>query len=124
MKRIYIYLIISIIGIQCNTLKQDKCNENIEFKNVFMMHVNNIELFTLRDKNPQRDHSEKANIEEGIKSKKFQEGLEFLEKYVNISYENIFNYSFEYRSIEVFKKDKANWLKWYEKNKCNNIQIR
>jgi hypothetical protein len=33
------------------------------------------------------------------------------------------NYSHTY-SIPAFEKDKGGWLKWYEENKCNNIQFK
>lgn len=101
------YIIASFLFIQCSTLKNN-CNENAEFKNVFMSHINDVENYTLGKGD----------------RKKYDEGLEFLTKYVKISYEETANYANAYTNYNVFKKDKDNWLSWYEENKCKNIQIK
>jgi hypothetical protein len=33
------------------------------------------------------------------------------------------NYANNY-PIGVFEKDKEGWIKWYDKNKCNDIQFK
>jgi hypothetical protein len=55
--------------------------------------------------------------------KAFKNSLKFLSKYVHVSFESTLNYANIY-PVDAFKKDKENWLKWYESNKCNNIKIK
>lgn len=105
--RLILYIISSFLFIQCSTLKPN-CVENNEFKIIFMSHINEVENYTL-GKGERR---------------KYDEGLKFLSKYVKISYEETMNYNNSYTNYNVFQKDKNNWLKWYEENKCKNIQIR
>jgi hypothetical protein len=104
--------ILLLLFIQCSTPKNkvisSVCNENIEFKNIFMLNVTNVENYT----------TGKGD------RKKFDESLVFLSKYVHISYEETMNYANEYTNYSVFKKDKDNWLQWYEENKCKNIQFK
>ncbi|WP_298900675.1 hypothetical protein [uncultured Psychroserpens sp.] len=101
-------LIISLICLQCKDRASSDCNENIEFKDVFMSKINSVEEYSLGKGD----------------RKSFDESLEFLSKYVKVSFEEIMNYANEYTNIDAFKKDKSTWLEWYEKNKCDNIQFK
>jgi hypothetical protein len=109
MKNLFLILLFSIFsGCSVKSKIIDKnCNENLIFKNLFFNHIETIEGFTYGKDN-------KGN---------FRESLKFISQYVPVSYDNIANYTFMYDS-ESFKIDKENWLKWYEKNKCNNIQFK
>ncbi|WP_298507393.1 hypothetical protein [uncultured Kordia sp.] len=100
-------LITSIFFIGCERKESKNCNENIEFKDAFMSSVSKIEEYT-SGKGTRKD---------------FDNSLKFLSKYVKVSFEDMMNYSNEYTNINVFKKDKENWLKWYEEQKCNYIKF-
>ena len=80
----------------------------MSFKSIFISHIMNVENYT---------------IGKGDR-KTFDVGLDFLSKYTVVSYKEITNYSNQYTNFNTYKKDKDNWLKWYEENKCNNIQIK
>lgn len=107
-----IAVIFSIINSQCTSLKKssiNECKENIEFKDAFMSHITNVENYTLQKE---------------FEKKKFNDGIKFLSKYCHVSEEELMNYANEYTNSIVFYKDKEGWLKWYEENKCNNIQFK
>lgn len=56
--------------------------------------------------------------------KAFKESLKFISKYVYVSYDKMLNYNNSYAQYEDFEKDKKEWIKWYETNKCNNIKLK
>jgi hypothetical protein len=94
----------------CSTskLSQTNCNENDLFKKGFMLKVGNVEKYTY-----------------GVGNRKdFITGLEFISKYCHVSYNEMANFYNNYDNLESFKKDKEEWLKWYEENKCNNLQFK
>lgn len=102
---------ISIVCLRCassDKVRANNCDENIGFKNVFMANISKVEEYV----------SGKGEREE------FDNSLKFLSKYVKVSFEEMLNYSNEYTNIDVFNKDKNNWLNWYESNKCKNIQFK
>lgn len=108
--RIYLALIILCFS-SCTTKKDIKnqnssCNENLKFKVEFFKNIQNIEnqLTTEKDDN-------------------FNISLKFIAKYAHVSFESMANYAHTY-PIGVFEKDKKVWLKWYEENKCSNIQFK
>ena len=94
-------------AIKTNNEKETKasCNENLKFKEIFFQHVKNIE----DQIHIQMDDS-------------FDASLKFISNYTHVSFESMANYSKVY-PIGVFETDKIKWLKWYEDNKCNNIQF-
>lgn len=53
----------------------------------------------------------------------FKSSLNFISKYTHVSFESMANYNGSY-PIGVYEKDKVVWLKWYDNNKCNNIQFK
>jgi hypothetical protein len=95
--------------ISCKGTTVNNCNENLDFKKVFMDNITNVENYTLGNETDKT---------------KFNSGIIFLSKYTSLSYEKILNYSFEYVDINAFHKDKVVWLKWYNDNKCSNIQFK
>ena len=53
----------------------------------------------------------------------FDSSLLFISKYSKVSYESMLNYARSY-PYDTYKNDRVNWLKWYDENKCNNIQLK
>ena len=53
----------------------------------------------------------------------FNKSLLFISKYTNVSFESRLNYARLYPN-GIYEKDRKGWLEWYEKNKCNNIQLK
>lgn len=109
MKKIFI-LLSALCFLSCTTvhkvnLNNKHCNENISFKNEFFNSINKIEDYVLG---------------KGDKSS-FNQGIRFLSKYVHISFNEMLNYDKSYTNYAAFKKDKEEWLKWYEDNKYNII---
>lgn len=86
--------------------KINDCKENIKFKKKFFYHFNYIE-----------DHMFKAQ------DSLFRVSVTFISNYAPISTNKLWNYDRSYPS-GVFEKDRVNILKWYEENKCNNIQFK
>lgn len=109
MKNILVFLVLSMF-FSCSSTKivqaNGDCIENIEFKKKFFYNIENIENNITR-------HQDQS----------FKNSLKFLAKYVHVSFESTLNYANTY-PIGAFKKDKENWIEWYEKNKCNNIKIK
>lgn len=109
MKNIHI-IIISLFFLSCKSTSQinndNNCVENTQFKEKFFLNVNYIE----------------KNISVR-QDEKFKNSLEFLSKYVHVSFERMANYANTY-PIGVFEEDKKGWLEWYEKNKCNNLKLK
>lgn len=106
MKKILIFTIPIIFS--CNTTKLNKvdCNENEKFKERFFYHIQYI----------------KNNISV-LQDAKFRESIIFISNYAPVSLNEIMNYSRTY-PVGVFEEDKIKWLKWYEENKCTNIQLK
>lgn len=93
------------------------CNENKFFKERFFKCIKNVETFTLNNSYLNKERVTQAQ---------FIESLGFLSKYVKdvvVDYNSFLNYYYGYPSEADFLEDKEGWLKWYEENKCNNIQL-
>ncbi len=89
------------------TKTADTCIENIAFGDTFFNCIKTIE-----------------NFESGVGyGGYYRKSLYFIGQYVKVSTEKMLNYPNTYTTFNDFKNDKENWLKWYEENKCNNIQI-
>jgi hypothetical protein len=82
------------------------CNENLVFKKQFFGHIQNVE-----------------NLIYEIQNESFRNSLNFIGKYTHVSFESMSNYANTYPS-GIFLKDKKLWLKWYEDNRCKNIQLK
>ncbi|MGF1557202.1 hypothetical protein [Paucihalobacter sp.] len=50
------------------------------------------------------------------------DALKFISQYSHVSFESMWNYGNTY-PYGVYLSDRENWIKWYEKNKCHNIQL-
>lgn len=112
MKKLVLLIIFSILNLQCSNLKKNTekgCKESTEFKDAFILNINKVENYTLKKE---------------FNKKEFNDGIEFLSKYCHVSEEELMNYANEYTNSIVFYKDKEGWLKWYDENKCRNIQFK
>ncbi|SHF03906.1 hypothetical protein SAMN05444377_10365 [Flavobacterium fontis] len=97
------------------------CNENIEFKKQFFYHLQVVDeyMHLVNPKVLNIDELQKLVTQE--KTKNFNISLYFISKYTHVSYESISHSRYPFG---VYEEDKLVWLKWYEENKCNNIQIK
>ncbi|QMU66146.1 MAG: hypothetical protein GKR88_19025 [Flavobacteriaceae bacterium] len=106
----YFFLLLSILLFSCKSTNATNdianCDENTVFKEKFFSNIKYVE--------------ENISVRQ---NEKFKESLKFLSKYVHVSFERMANYANTY-PIGVFEEDKKGWLEWYEKNKCNNLQLR
>ncbi|WP_353089153.1 hypothetical protein [Flavobacterium sp.] len=124
MKSLLIFLL--LLQSSCSTFnRQDRnlnpCNENIEFKKQFFYHLQVVDeyMHLVNPKVLNIDELQKLVTQEKIKN--FNISLNFISKYTHVSYEYISHSRYPYG---VYEEDKSVWLKWYEENKCNNIQIK
>ena len=127
-KKIFILTNILIFAISsCSSSKQTDlektiCNENLKFKKVFFEKIQYVENFMLKQSEFKSIQDvENYNTTERIDS--FNYSLVFISKYSKVSFESMANYDRSY-PYGVYEKDKKNWLKWYEENKCANIQLK
>ena len=98
-----------LICISCGSLKsfsQNQCIENEKFKETYFSSINKIEQYVLGKGD----------------RKSFQKSLKFIAKYSNVSYDKMLNYNNSYTKYEDYERDKTEWLKWYERNKCSNLK--
>jgi len=70
-----------------------------------------------------KDIDEYERVVTEQKVAEFNSCLIFISKYTYVSFESMANYNGSY-PIGIYEKDKEGWLKWYEGNKCNNIQFK
>lgn len=105
MKKELILFLLIFISFK-NFGQNNNCNQNLRFKEAFFYHIKIVE----------------SNIAIS-QDETFRKSVIFIYNYAPVSVEHIMNYSRTY-PIGVFKKDKIEWLKWYEENKCENIQIK
>lgn len=124
------YLIIFIFFVSCKTANKNStkrtsdCNENIKFKTEFFKKIKIVEDYieTLSTTNF-KDFEEYEKVMTIEKKNIYESSVKFISQYSHVSFESMANYARTY-PIGVFKKDKEVWLKWYEENKCNNIQFK
>lgn len=106
LKTFCIFLLVGCSSL--NTNNMDDCNENLSFKKEFFNNIENVE-----------------NYVDGTGDRlKFEKALTFLSKYVKVSRDKMLNYNHSYTSKKDFINDKKNWIEWYKKNKCNNLQLK
>lgn len=106
MKSTIIILLPFIISCSVMSKHKNECIENTKFKEEFFNHIKYIE----------------NNISVNQDSS-FISSVIFISNYTKVSFEHMMNYNRSY-PIGIFKKDKEVWLKWYEDNKCKNIQLK
>lgn len=94
------------IFVSCKSVDTSGCNENKKFRESFFYHIENVE----------------KNISVSQDSS-FIQSIIFISNYAPVSLNHIMNYSRTYPT-GIFKQDHVGWIKWYEENKCKNIQFR
>ena len=100
-------LLISCSSSSKITSKNDiNCKENLVFKKEFFKNIKNVE-----------------NLIYEVQGESLKNSLDFIGKYTKVSFESMANYAHTY-PVGVFFEDKKVWLKWYEDNKCKNIQLK
>lgn len=106
MKKVLIILLIFIMSCSTSSRKKTTCTENKIFRNEFFDRISYIKknIFSHQDSS-------------------FKNSLIFISNYAPVSFYETMNYARIYPP-QAFKKDKKNWLEWYEENKCNNIQLK
>jgi len=106
MKKILILIIPFVMSCHAVKVNEHQCNENLEFKQLFFYHVKYIDdnIGVLQDS-------------------KFRESVIFISNYAPLSVNSIMNYASTY-PIGKYREDRVIWLKWYEDNKCRNIQFK
>ncbi len=67
------------------------------------------------------DEYERVFTQERIN--KFKLSLKFISKYAPVTFESMANYNCSY-PFGIYESDKKGWIKWYEENKCKNIQFK
>ena len=119
---ILVFAVSSCTSSKQTNSKKSVCNENLNFKKVFFQKIQNVEVFMTR-------HPEFKNIEDlenyytADRIDMFKSSLLYISKYSKVSYESMLNYDQSY-PIGLYEEDKKNWLKWYNENKCTNIQFK
>jgi hypothetical protein len=108
MKNILLLLLPIIFSVSsCKIGKSSiDCIENNKFKKEFFMRINLVE----------------QNLPLNQDSL-FRSSLIFLSNYAPVSFYETVNYARIYPP-QAFEKDKKLWIKWYEDNKCKNIQLK
>ena len=107
----YFKSIFLLLCVSCSTLnkqrqiKTEACNENLKFRNVYFDNIQNVENLITKEQN-----------------ESFHKSLKFISKYTKVSFNEMLNYARIY-GYSTFERDKIGWLKWYEENKCSNIQL-
>ncbi len=127
-KLIYINLSIFLIacGVKNHESKNEKfsCNENLKFKILFFKNIKVVEDYMkMEDTTIINNLEEYKHLMTDEKQKKIFSSLQFISKYAHVSFESMANYAHTY-PIGIFQKDKKGWLRWYEENKCKNIQFK
>lgn len=124
-----VYFFLAFICCSCSSIKKNTladlpCNENMIFKEQFIRHIKTVDDFmSIVSKTDFKDIDEYERVVTEQKVAEFNSCLIFISKYTYVSFESMANYNGSY-PIGIYEKDKEGWLKWYEGNKCNNIQFK
>ena len=119
---VYSFLIFSCSSVPKGTLVKSKCNENLVFKKIFFEKIKNVDTYMIGE----TDIKNLNDVENFFTQERvdlFDSSLLFISKYSKVSYESMLNYARSY-PYDTYKNDRVNWLKWYDENKCNNIQLK
>ena len=119
---IYIFLIFSCSSSPKETLEKSKCNENLVFKKIFFEKIKNVDTFMI-GQTELKNWNDVENFFTEERVELFDSSLLFISKYSKVSYESMLNYDRSY-PYGIYEKDRVNWLKWYDENKCSNIQLK
>ncbi|RZJ65511.1 MAG: hypothetical protein EOO45_16700 [Flavobacterium sp.] len=116
-----IFIFVIILFAACSTPKASTpCVENIKFKTEFFRNIKVIDNY-FTDVSGVKTFKEYEVIRTAENVEEFRKSLLYISKYAHVSFESMDNYARLY-PLEIFEQDKKGWLKWYEANKCNNIQ--
>lgn len=128
MRVVLVYFFMLVLFFSCSTInKASHCKENISFKKDFFSSIDIIEEFTRKRIDSSELNIPKLNVIDfpnfkKLKNKReYTEAIYFLNDYVTIS-DSILNYFFEYSDLDMFYRDKKNWLNWYEENRCKKLK--
>jgi len=122
-------IVLIILCFSCSTNKNIEtqnslCNENLKFKIEFFKNIKIVEDYVKLESTTEFNNlDEYEHIMTDEKRKNYEVSLKFISKYAYVSFESMANYDRGY-PIGVYKKDSQGWLKWYEENKCKNIQFK
>ena len=119
---------LALICCSCSSIKNTSvtdspCIENLKFKDEFVRRLNIIDDFMAIESKEFTNIDEYESVMTEQKIADFNSSLIFISKYTHVSFESMANYNRTY-PFGVYEKDKINWLKWYEENKCKNIQFK
>lgn len=105
---LFIVSVVSLLLFSCKSIPLIKknCDENLNFKELFFEHIENID--------------KRITISQ---DRKFRESVIFISNYAQVSVNTIMNYSRTY-PYGIYQKDRKLWINWYEENKCKNIQFK
>ena len=118
---ILVFAVSSCTSSKQTNSKKSICNENLNFKKIFFQKIQNVETFMT--KYPEfKSIEDLENYYTAERIDMFKSSLLYISKYSKVSYESMLNYDQSY-PIGEYEKDKKNWLKWYDENKCTNIQF-
>ena len=108
MKKVLLILIsyLASCSVTPNVISSGDCIENKKFKKYYFTQVEYV----------------KKNISVS-QDKKFLDALIFIANYAPVSFEEMMNYGRTY-GIRTLEKDEVMWLKWYQENKCSNLQLK
>ncbi len=119
---IYSFLVLSCSSSRQIDLDESKCIENLAFKKLFFEKIKNIDFLMIEEaKIKSINDAEKLFTPERVKM--FDSSLLFISKYSQVSFGSMLNYDNTY-PYGVYEIDRKIWLKWYDENKCSNIQIK
>jgi len=107
---------------------KEKCDENLLFKQEFSKNLYILDSY-YKNKSKSIKIAEDTNLNFQEKLEKLDEiksnyyvALDFFSKYSKISYNYTGNYTNEI-PYNIYKKEREAWIDWYNKNKCNNLQL-
>ena len=123
-----IFFCLALICCSCSSVRNTSvndslCIENLKFKEEFIRNLNIIDDFMSIENKEFTDIDEFESVMTEQKIADLNSSLMFISKYTHVSFESMANYNKTY-PFGVYEKDKISWLKWYQDNKCKNIQIK
>jgi hypothetical protein len=89
------------------------CNENLAFKETFFSNIAIVQKHTEEQVNGSKST---------ITYKQFFKALTFIARYSPVSINIEKGSTAEYPDLQSFQSEKAQWLEWYEDNRCNNLK--
>lgn len=88
------------------------CQENAKFKTRFFDYIALVEKYTTE---------QTSGAKRTVTDKQVSKALKFIAQHIAVAVDTNIKNGTAYADFEAFKNDKAEWLKWYEANKCKNL---